>query len=188
MLSTFAVHPCVLNCPNSSGSTLFAPFRGRGILRLYQLPPLRLRTRTLTPICSKRFVRFVGTSWMMLVLTKWCTTSVVKLHPMSLPSVPSSVASFLFGIYGLPQNGGNSTLTRSRKYLAFLALPRMVPRCCVPVGITLLSRVEVVKLACAVMDPSVPLQSFASPKRMPRASISHACVCSLPCLLPWVSS
>jgi hypothetical protein len=29
-LSTFAVHPCILSCPNSSGSTLFAPFREEG--------------------------------------------------------------------------------------------------------------------------------------------------------------
>jgi hypothetical protein len=32
------------------------------------LPSLRLRTRTLTPICSKRFVRFVETNWMVLAL------------------------------------------------------------------------------------------------------------------------
>jgi hypothetical protein len=43
---------------NLSGSMLFAPFRGRGILRLCLLPSLRLRTRAQTPICSKRFVRF----------------------------------------------------------------------------------------------------------------------------------
>jgi hypothetical protein len=55
MLSTFAVHPCIFSCLNLSGSTLVAPFRGRGILRLCQLPSLRLRTRTL--ICSKRLVR-----------------------------------------------------------------------------------------------------------------------------------
>jgi hypothetical protein len=36
----------------------FVPFRGRGILHLYLLPSLRLRTRAQTPISSKRFVRF----------------------------------------------------------------------------------------------------------------------------------
>jgi hypothetical protein len=94
----------------------------------------------------------------------------------------------LFGIYDLPRNRNSLTLTRSKKSLACLVLPRLVPRCCAPVGITSLSRVELVKLACAVMDPSAPLQAFASPKRMPRASISHAYACSLLCLLPWVSS
>jgi hypothetical protein len=93
----------------------------------------------------------------------------------------------LFGIYGLPRNGNSLMLTRSKKSLVCLVLPRLVPPCCVPIGITSSSRVELVKLACAVMDPSAPLQSFASPKRMPRASISHARVCSLLCLLPSVS-
>jgi hypothetical protein len=93
----------------------------------------------------------------------------------------------LSGIYGLPGKGNRLTLIRSKKSLACLVLPRLVPRCCTPIGTTSLSRVELVKLECAVMDPSVPFQRFASPKRMPRASISHACVCSLLCPLPWVS-
>jgi hypothetical protein len=49
--------PFIFSCLSSSGSTLFVPFRGMGILRLWLLLSLRLRTRTLTPICSKRFVR-----------------------------------------------------------------------------------------------------------------------------------
>jgi hypothetical protein len=52
MLSTFAVHLCIFSCSDSNVSTLLAPFRGRRILRLYWLPSLRSRTRTLTPICS----------------------------------------------------------------------------------------------------------------------------------------
>jgi hypothetical protein len=106
----------------------------------------------------------------------------------NVPSPVASSSSFLAGINSLPRNGNNLTLTKSKKSWACLVLPRLVPRCCVPIGITPLSRVELVKLACAVMDPSAPLQSFASPKRRPRASISHVCVCSLPCPLPWVSS
>jgi hypothetical protein len=50
--------------------------------------------------------------------------------------------------------------------------------CCIPIDITSLSRVGLVKLACAVIFQSAPLQSFASPKRMPRASTGHARVCS----------
>jgi hypothetical protein len=60
MLSTFVAHLCIFSCLNSSGSTVFAPFRGRGILRLCLLPSLRSRTRTLTPICSKRFCQIRG--------------------------------------------------------------------------------------------------------------------------------
>jgi hypothetical protein len=59
----------------------------------------------------------------------------------------------------------------------------LVPRCCVPIGITTISRVGLVKLLCAVMDPSEMLQSAAYLKRMPRASTSYAYVCSLLCLL-----
>jgi hypothetical protein len=106
----------------------------------------------------------------------------------NVPSPVASSSSFLAGIYSLPRNGNNLTLTRSKKSWVCLVLPRLVSRCYVPIGITPLSRVELVKLACAVMDPSTPLQSFASPKHRPRASISHVCVCSLPCPLPWVSS
>jgi hypothetical protein len=47
-------------CLSSSGSTLFAPFRGRGVLRLCLLSSLRLRTRSYTdanlfePLCQTR--------------------------------------------------------------------------------------------------------------------------------------
>jgi hypothetical protein len=58
----------IISFLNSSRSTLFVPFRERGIMRLCLLPSLRLRTRTLTPVCSKRFVKFVETSWAVLVL------------------------------------------------------------------------------------------------------------------------
>jgi hypothetical protein len=94
---------------------------------------------------------------MMLALLKWCITSVVKLHPTSLHLVPSPVASssrFLFGIYGLPQHGNILKLTTGKKSLACLLLPRLVTRCCVPIENTSLSCVEIVKLACTVMDPS----------------------------------
>jgi hypothetical protein len=84
MLSTFVVHPYIFSYPNSRGSTLFASFQGSGILRLCQLLSLRLRTRTLTSICSKRFVRFAGTNWMMSTLMNWCITSVIKLHPTGI--------------------------------------------------------------------------------------------------------
>jgi hypothetical protein len=126
---------------------------------------------------------------MMLALLNWCITSVVKLHPTSLNLVPLPTASsstFLAGIYGLPRNGNDLTLSRSKKALACLVLPRLVPRCCAPIGLTSLSRVELVKLACAVMDLSAPLQSFLSPKRMPRASISHACVFNLSAAMGFV--
>jgi hypothetical protein len=161
------------------------------ILRLCLLPSLRSRTRTLTLICSKRLARFEQMNWTMLALMNWCTTSVVKLHLRKRPLVPSPVASssrLLFGMSGSPRNGYSSTLIRSRKSLAHLALPHLVPRCCVPIGTISLSRVGLVQLACAVMDPSAPPQSFASPKYMRRASISHACACYLLCLLPWASS
>jgi hypothetical protein len=75
---------------------------------------------------------------MMLALMSWCIISVVKLHPTSLLLVPSPVASsssFLSGMYGLPRNGIKLDLTKSKKSLAFLVLPRLVPRCCVPIGI-----------------------------------------------------
>jgi hypothetical protein len=108
------VHPCIFSCPNSSVSTNFASFRRRGMLRLCELSSLRLRTRTLTSICSKQFLRFVGLNWMMLALLNWCITSVVKLHLASLPLIPSPAASsssFLVGIYGLPRNEKSLTLT-----------------------------------------------------------------------------
>jgi hypothetical protein len=70
-----------------------------------------------------------------------------------------------------------------------LVLPHMALRCCVPIGITTLSLcVALAKLVCVAMDPSVPLQRSASLRRMPRASTSRACVCSMLCLPPWVSS
>jgi hypothetical protein len=93
-------------------------------------------------MCSKRFVRFVWTNWMMLALMNGCITSVVKLQPIRLHLIPSPVASsssFLSRIYGLPRFGNSLTLTRSKKSLACLVLPRLVPRCCVFVGITSLS-------------------------------------------------
>jgi hypothetical protein len=76
---------------------------------------------------------------------------------MKRPLVPSPVASSsssLFGISGSLQNGDSSTLSRSRKSVAYLALPHLVPRCCVSFGMTSLSRLGVIKLACAVMYPS----------------------------------
>jgi hypothetical protein len=101
------------------------------------------------------------------VETKW------KLHTTSRPLVPSLVASScssLLGISGSPRNGNSSTLTASRPSLAYLVLSHLAPRCCVPIGITSLSRVGLVKFARAAMDPSVPLHSFASLKWTPRAS------------------
>ncbi len=69
MQLTFVVQPCIFNCLNSRGSTLLLPFRGRAVLNLCLLPSLHSRTRILTTqICSKRFVRFVETNWMMLAL------------------------------------------------------------------------------------------------------------------------
>jgi hypothetical protein len=50
--------PRISLADNLSGSMLFAPFRGMGILRLCLLLSLGLRKRAQTPICSKRFVRF----------------------------------------------------------------------------------------------------------------------------------
>ena len=74
---------------------------------------------------------------------------------------PPKLKQFPFGISGSYRNGNSSTLTRSRKSLVYLALSQLEPRYCVPIGITSLSRVALVKLACAVMDPSAPIQSFA---------------------------
>jgi hypothetical protein len=96
------------------------------------------------------------------------------VHHIRAPVASSS--SFLFEISGSSRNENSSTLTRSRESLACLAQPHLAPRCCVSIGITSLSGVGLAKLACAMMDPSAPLQSFASPKRMPRASTSHACI------------
>jgi hypothetical protein len=36
---------------------------------------------TLMPSCSKRFVRYVETNWMVLVLLSESTASAMKLHP-----------------------------------------------------------------------------------------------------------
>jgi hypothetical protein len=76
-----------------------------------------------------------------------------NVNPTSLFLVPSPVASsssFLPRIYALPF-GNNLTITRGKKLSASLVLPHLVPQCWVPIGITPLSRVELVKLACAVM-------------------------------------
>jgi hypothetical protein len=81
---------------------------------------------------------------------------------LGVPSPVASSSNFLSGIYGL-------TPTRSRKSLACLVLPRLVPRSCVLIGITSSSRVELVKVACGVIDPSASFQSFVSPKSMPHA-------------------
>jgi hypothetical protein len=190
MLSTFVARPCILSYLSSSGSTPFVPFRGRGILRLCLLvPSLRLRTHTLTLICSKRFVRFVETKWMVLLLS---ISSMVKSLSTNRPLVPSPVTnsscSLLLGISGSPRNGRSLTLTSIRASLVYLVLPHLAPRCYVPIGITTVSRVGPAILPCFAMDPSVPLQSFASLKRMTLASTSRACVCSLLGLLPSLSS
>jgi hypothetical protein len=68
-----------------------------------------------------------------------------KLHLTSLPLVPSPVAScssFLFGICGLPRHGNSLKLTKSKKSLACLVPPRLVPWCPDSIGITSLSRVD----------------------------------------------
>jgi hypothetical protein len=104
---------------------------------------------------------------------KLSTRSQIKpVCPWFLHPLQAGAASYLgsMACLGIEKS---LTLIRSKKFLACLVLPRLVPRCCVPIGITSLSRVELVKLACAVMDLSPPLQSFDSPKRMPRPSISH---------------
>jgi hypothetical protein len=77
-----------------------------------------------------------GLCWQIM---NWCITSVVKLQPTSLHLVTSPVASsssFLSGIYGMPQNGYKLTLSRSKRPLASLTLPHLVPGYCVPIGIT----------------------------------------------------
>jgi hypothetical protein len=83
------------------------------------------------------------------------------------PSHVASSSSSLFGISGSP--------------LSYP--PHLAPRCCVPIRITSLSRVGFVKLVCAVMDPSAPLQSFASPKVCPvhRPTVVHAFVLCFAC-------
>jgi hypothetical protein len=62
MLSTSSVHSHIFSSLHSSGSTLFVPFQGRGVRRMRLLPSLRFRTRALTSICSKLFVRLVETN------------------------------------------------------------------------------------------------------------------------------
>jgi hypothetical protein len=70
----------------------------------------------LTPICSKRFVRFVETKWM--VLANELVHHILgesKLTNMTL--VPSPVlaqtAPYHPGISAVPRNGNSSTLTRA---------------------------------------------------------------------------
>jgi hypothetical protein len=157
MLSTLVAHPYIFSYLSSSGSTPFVPFRGRGILRRCLLvPSLRLRTRTLTLICSKRFVRFVEANWMILALS---ISSVMKLLSTNRPLAPSpatnSSSSLLLVISGSPWNGSSLTV---------LFGARNTPMFC--------------------DDPSAPLQSFASLKRMTIASTNRGYVCSLLCLLP----
>jgi hypothetical protein len=59
MLSTFFRPPLHLQLSQFKQIHTLRTVSGRGILRLCLLPSLRLRTRTLTPICSNRFVRFL---------------------------------------------------------------------------------------------------------------------------------
>ena len=47
----------------------------------------------------------------------------------------------------------------------------LAPQCCVPIGITSLSLVGFVELACAVINPSPQLHSFAAPR--PNVCLGH---------------
>jgi hypothetical protein len=102
----------------------------RGIHRLCLLSSLRLRTRTLAPTCSKRFVRFAETSRMI------CTRALVhhsytrRIDPCSftrrkLKQLP------IWDLWLTSEIGKSSTLTRSRKSLG--------APCPAPPGATVLS-------------------------------------------------
>jgi hypothetical protein len=61
---------------------------------------LRFRTHTLSPICSKRFIRFGETSWMVLAFINLSITSLVKLHLTNRTLVLSPIASSKTSLLG----------------------------------------------------------------------------------------
>jgi hypothetical protein len=135
MLSTFVAHPCIFSYLSSSGSTPFVPFRGRGVMRLCLLvPSLRLRTRTLTMICTKRFFIFVEANWMMHAIS---ISSMVDLLSTNSPWVPlpatNSSSSLLLGISGSPRLGMEWKQLDDHQQQSFFGVP-----CPVPPGATVL--------------------------------------------------
>jgi hypothetical protein len=155
MVSTFAVRPCIFSYPNSSGSTLLAPFQGRRVLRLCQLPSLRLRTRTLTPICQIRGDELddAGTYELVHHIRGKATPDELALDSFTrrkLKQLP---------IWDLWLASEWKQLDTHQKQEVF-----GVP-CPAPPGATVLRShwnyiikpCRLVKFACAVMDPSAPL-------------------------------
>jgi hypothetical protein len=130
------------------------------------LPSLRLRTRTLTPICSKRFVRFVETNWMVL------GAGTHKLiHHIRGEATPDEKAL-------------GSFTRRKLKELSVWDL-RLASKC------QRSSEVEHIwhTMSCPTWRHGVAFPtSLAALKHIPHASNSGACICSLFCLRPYVSS
>jgi hypothetical protein len=91
---------------------------------------------------------------MMLVLTNWYTTSVVKLHPMSLPLVPRQKHEVFCVPCPAPPG---ATVLRSHWNYSIKPCGTRKARMC-----------------CDGSERTAPELDIASPKRMPRASISHA--------------
>jgi hypothetical protein len=183
------VHPCIFICINSSGSTLFVPFRGRGFPLLCLLPSLSLRTRTtrtLTPICSKQFVRFVETNWAMLAL--------MKVHHIRGTATPDEQALGSFTRHKFEQlTIWDLWLASEWKQLDALQKQNLsgIP-CPAPPGATVLRShwnciikprgTRKARMYCDGSKCAAPELRFAP--SIPRASTSHTCVCSFLCLLP----
>jgi hypothetical protein len=133
---------------------------GRRVLRLCSLPSRRLRTRKLTPICQIR-----GDELMMLALTNWCITSVVKLHlrksPFLHPSQAQAASSF--GTSGLPRNGTAAT-SREAESLVNLPCSTLAPLCYMSHWNYIIKPCGTRKARMCCDGPKRQAQSFASPK------------------------
>jgi hypothetical protein len=190
MLSTFAVYPCIFSCSNSSGSTLFAPFRGRGgstsvSTTVAALEDAYTDADLFETVCQIRGEELDGAGTFELVhhirgkasADELALGSFTRPNLKQLPIWDLRLASEwkqldahqkqeVFGV-PCPAQPGATVL---RSHWNYIIKPCGTPKA---------------RMCCDGSKRTAPKLRFA--KRMPRVSISRACGCSLLCLLPGVS-